>query len=397
MNKYTVIIAVVIIITYLEILAITYDFLFTLFFFFLAAIMFFIAFKGHTAKNHYGSSSTTVSGFILILFGLYNAIFGFFPQPVAGFMMWWIGIIFISNLIFSVIIRKELKNIRLELQKMNVSASENHKKSALRRFVELMTEENPYQECISLKMEAVRKSFHLSGILIILTFFGFFFLPPLTQMANQNIILFIDDTKWLYGILWGDPDKYPYRKNNFQAVIDLTMFALFGSLFFAIIPDIIRVIWGPEYSLLNFLTKAILRNKEYNSIGPQIFLLIGVTFSYSLYFIGLVHYLVVFTGIIIACFSDGIAALIGRFFGKHKINCIGGDIKSVEGFIAGTLSAFIIGLILLGPVYALIAALIFFLLDYFPMVIADNILNPIVVILGISVGILLIGLPIGWF
>ena len=216
-------------------------------------------------------------------------------------------------------------------------------------------------------------------------------------MANQNVIGFIHDTSWLYNILWGDPDKYPYKNNDFQSVIYLTMFALFASLFFALIPDIIRVLWGPEYSMLNFLTKAVLRNKEYNSIGPQIFLLIGVSFSYMLFVIGLIHFLVAFTGIIIGCFSDAIAALVGRFYGKNKVKCIGGDIKSVEGFVAGTLSAFITGLILLGPIYALIAALIFFLLDYFPTYIADNILNPILVILGISIGIFFLGLPIGWF
>ena len=359
--------------------------------------MFFIGGKGYMAKNHYGGSSTIVSGFFFIIFGIYNIFFNIFPYPVDGFMLWWIGIIVIINITFGLIIRKELKKIEIELQNINNSSSESYKKSPLRKFIELMTREDPYHESISLKMEAIRKSFHLSGILMILTFFGFFFIPPLTQIVNQNIIGFINDTSWLYKILWGDPDKYPYKKNDFQTVIGLTMFALLGSLFFAIIPDIIRVMWGPEYSILNFLTKSVLRNKEYNSIGPQIFLLIGVSFSYLLFVIGLIHFLVAFTGIVIGCFSDALAALVGRFYGKNKVKCIGGDIKSVEGFMAGTLSAFIFGLILLGPVYALIAALIFFLLDYFPTVIADNILNPILVILGISIGIFLLGLPIGWF
>jgi dolichol kinase len=358
--------------------------------------MFFIGGKGYIAKNHYGSSSTIVSGFFFIFFGVYNLFFGIFPHPVDGFMLWWIGIVVIINLTFSLIIRKELKKIGLEQQYKNNFGSESHKKSPLRKFIELMTRENPYQECISLKMEAIRKSFHLSGILMILAFFGFFFIPPLTQMVNQNVIGFINDTKWLYKILWGDPNKYPYKDNDFQSIIGLTMFAIFGSLFFAIIPDIIRVLLGPEYSMLNFLTKSVLRNKEYNSIGPQIFLLIGVSFSYMLFLMGLIHFLVAFTGIVIGCFSDAIAALVGRFYGKNKVKCIGGDIKSVEGFLAGTLSAFIVGLILLGPIYALIAALVFFLLDYFPTVIADNILNPILVILGISIGILFLGLPIGW-
>jgi dolichol kinase len=111
---------------------------------------------------------------------------------------------------------------------------------------------------------------------------------------------------------------------------------------------------------------------------------------------GVVHVLVVFTGILIACFSDALAAIFGRFYGKHKVKCVGGDVKSIEGFIAGTSSAFLISLIFLGPVYALMAALIFFLLDYFPTYIADNILNPIVIIVAIHLGIFLFGIPIGW-
>jgi dolichol kinase len=245
-------------------------------------------------------------------------------------------------------------------------------------------------------MEAVRKSFHLAGILILLCFFGFFFIPPLTQMVNENVLSYSQETESLYNILWGDLKDYPYKKRDFQAVIDITAFILIASLVFMIVPDLIRILWGPEYSILNLLTKPVLRNKELNSLGPQIFLLTGIIFSYTLYMIGFVHFLVVFTGISIACFSDGLAAVVGRFYGKHKVHCIGGNVKSIEGFIAGTSSAFIIGLILLGPIYAIFAAFIFFLLDYFPSVIADNILNPILIIIGITVSILLLGLPIGW-
>ena len=105
---------------------------------------------------------------------------------------------------------------------------------------------------------------------------------------------------------------------------------------------------------------------------------------------GLVHILVLTTGILVACFSDALAALIGRRYGKHKVTCIGGDIKSVEGFIAGSGSAFLIGFIILAnPIYALIGAIIFFLLDYFPIIIADNILNPIAITLGIGMAVVL--------
>ncbi|MFW9899320.1 MAG: hypothetical protein ACFFDO_08695 [Candidatus Thorarchaeota archaeon] len=354
--------------------------------------MFYIAIKGFKAKNHYGGSSTIICGIFFIIFGLYNLFFWFFPYPYNGFMIWWSGIILIIFISFASIIKQIIKQMNRE--ELN---SKNLKISRLRKFVLLMTQENLYKEKISVKMETVRKSFHLAGFGFILAYFGFFFLFPVTRIVNDTVIVFIKETEWLYNMLWGDIHDYPYSKGDFQAVVDLTFFALIGALFFAIISDIIRILWGPEYSIFNFLTKAVLRDKEYNAFAAHIYLISGFIFSYMLYFIGIVHILIVVAAILISCFSDALAALIGRKYGKHKVKCIGGEIKSTEGFLAGTVSAFLIGLIVIGPVYALIAAVIFFILDFFPTIIADNLLNPIFITTGIAVSMILLGLPIGWF
>jgi dolichol kinase len=125
-------------------------------------------------------------------------------------------------------------------------------------------------------------------------------------------------------------------------------------------------------------------------------LISSIIFSYLLFTIGLVNIYVAATGITIACFSDALAALVGRNFGYHKVVCLSGEVKSVEGFFAGVGSAFLIGMIILGPVYAIIAAVIFFALDLFPTVIADNISNSLVIIFGITVFMYLFKLPIGW-
>ena len=273
----------------------------------------------------------------------------------------------------------------------------NIKKPPLRRFVELMTSENPYKDRISLKMEGIRKSFHLAGLLFVFAYFWFFIPIPVTEHVNNGVLTFITESEEFYSDLWGDLSLYPYLMGDFQAVIDLTLFALLATLVLAILSDIIRVIWGPEYSIFNFLTRAILRKKEYNAAGPQIYLICGVILSYLLYIMGIVHILTVTAAILIACFSDALAALIGRAYGKHEVVCIGGDKKTVEGFIAGAGSAFLIGLIIVGPIYALIAAIVFFLLDYFPVVIADNLLNPIAITLAIGIFSAILGFPIGWF
>jgi dolichol kinase len=112
--------------------------------------------------------------------------------------------------------------------------------------------------------------------------------------------------------------------------------------------------------------------------------------------VNLIHIKAVFSGILIACLSDAAAALIGRKYGKHKVKVRSKDTKSIEGFLAGMIVAYLIGLILVGPVYAIIGAIIFFITDYFPIFTADNLLNPIFIPIGIQLFILLLGLPVGW-
>jgi dolichol kinase len=140
----------------------------------------------------------------------------------------------------------------------------------------------------------------------------------------------------------------------------------------------------------------MIRPKEINAAGPQIYIMVGFIFSYMLYLLGFIAIRVYFAGILIATLSDAAAALIGRGLGKHKVKCPNSSEKTIEGFIAGVVLSYIIGLIFVGPIYAIIGAIIFFLTDYFPTVTADNILNPVFIPIGIQVFILILGLPIGW-
>ncbi len=364
-------------------------------FFILMILMFHIGRKGYRADNRYGSVSTIICGFCFLIFGYYNSIVRFFPYPYNGFMVWWIGIILLVNMIFFMTIKREIKKISREnLEKPLIRG----KKPVLRRYVERMTKENPYIGEITFKMELIRKSFHLTGLLLVLAYFGFFsLLNPVALIVSDSVIVMINKIGPGYTLLWGDLSLFPYSINDFQAVIGLTMMALIGALMFALISDLIRIIWGPEYSVFNFLTKSMLRHKEKNAAGPQIYIITGFVFSYMLYMAEILHILAVFSGILIACLSDAAAALIGRRYGKHKIQVRSKDTKSIEGFLAGTILAYIIGLIIIGPIYAIIGAVIFFITDYFPKYTADNLLNPIFIPIGIQIFIAILGLPVGWF
>ena len=373
-----------------------YNLTLSLSFFIFMIILFHIGRKGYKAGNKYGGVSSIICGVCFLVFGYVNSIVKFFPYPYNGFMVWWIGIILFVNSFFFILIKKEKRKMSMEDLKKTL---EGEKKPILRRYVERMTKENPYdREEITLKMELIRKSFHLTGLLIALGYFGFFsLLYPVTLIVSDSVIELINDIKPAYELIWGDLSLFAYTLGDFQAVIDITMFALIGALIFALISDLIRIIWAPEYSIFNFLTKSMLRKKEKNAVGPQIYIITGFIFAYMLYMAEILNILAVFTGILIACLSDAAAALIGRRYGKHKVKVRSKDTKSIEGFLAGMIVAYIIGFIIVGPIYAIIGAVIFFITDYFPIYTADNILNPIFIPIGIQIFIALLGLPVGWF
>ncbi|MHA1373865.1 MAG: hypothetical protein ACTSR7_06190 [Promethearchaeota archaeon] len=360
-------------------------------FFILGLLMFYIATKGLRAKNQYGAISTTVCGVCFIIFGYYNSLTPFFPFPYNGYMVWWIGMILILNIIFATIIKRFIKGMKNDLR-----AEEEQGTSSLRRYIIRMTHHDPYGGNISIRMEIIRKTFHLSGILILVAYAGFFFIPPITQIVNDSVIVFINQIGIAYNVLWGPISNYPYTVGDPRAIVGLTMMILIGSLVFAIISDVFRILWGPEYSIFNFITHSMLREKERNAAGPHIYIMVGFILSFMLYMMGLIDITAYFAGILIACLSDAAAAIVGRCFGKHEVKVRSKETKTIEGFIAGVVIAYAIGLIFVGPIYAIIGAAIFFFTDYYPTYTADNILNPILIPIGIQFFIAILQLPVGW-
>jgi len=381
---------------YWAVVASLYNTTLSVFFFVLMSLMCYIGIKGYRARNKYGGISSMICGVCFLIFGYYNSVIGFLSFPWNGFMVFWIGMTLLFNLLFTTIIRMDIKKMERDEKNQFNKEGKNREKSILRRYIRRMTREDPYREEIPFRMELFRKSFHLMGFLIFLAFFGFMTIPPLTLLVNDSVIIFINQIEPAYNLLWGDIADFPYGFGAFLAVREITMFGLIAALTFMIVSDIIRIVWGPEYSFFNFLSKSMLRNKEKNAAGPQIYIITGFIFSYMLYMAGLIYISVFFAGILIACLSDASAALIGRKFGKHKVILRNKDVKSVEGFIAGVAVAYVIGFIFVGPIYAIMGAFVFFLIDYLPSVTADNILNPIFIPIGLQLTIVLFGLPVGW-
>ncbi len=379
--------------TYWNLVAIGYNIALLSIFIVIATLMFYVGMSGRKG-NFYGSISTVVSSVFLIISIVLLMIFMenhyIIHFPFNGFMVWWFFIVFSIFAGFGLLIKRVIKEMKQEgdsFQDVDVSR--------VKRYVLDIRRESPYSERISIKMEIFRKCFHLIGLLFIFGYFGCIF-PPLTSLVNVGVWVFVNITGGLYNLLWGSLSNYPYPVLSMAAIKYLSLFALLGAFIFMVISDLIRVLWGAEYSIFHFITRSTLRNEERNAVGPQIYLIVGAIFTYVLYLIVIVHILAFTAGLLIACLSDALAALIGRIWGKREVICPGGHRKTIEGFIAGTLSAYLIGLLVLGPIYAVVAAVVFLITDYFPMRIADNFLNPILIPLSIMMVQLILPFPIGW-
>jgi dolichol kinase len=342
-------------------------------------------------KNIYGSISTLICGISWFFFGIYDSIFALLPYPVNGFLVWWIGSIFIVFASFGLLVRKI--SHKMDFKHTN---NENQELSKIEIFIKKIRRKETYKEEIPIKMEVIRKSFHLAGLIFIFAYFGIFTIPPLTKIANQMIYTFINWTEPVYNVLWGDISSYPYPVPTPETIKSIATLGLVGAFFFMINSDLIRVLWGPEYSIFHFLTRSTLRKEEYEAVGPQIYLITGAIFGYILFLMGVIDILSYTAGLACSCFSDALAALVGRIWGNKNVNCRGGNNKTIEGFIAGTGSAFIFCLIIVGPIYAIIGTVIFLSIDYFSYYISDNILNPIFIPIGITILYWIIGIPIGW-
>ncbi|GAH77208.1 unnamed protein product, partial [marine sediment metagenome] len=182
-----------------------YNLTLTLSFLILMILMFHIGRKGIKVNNRYGGISTIICGICFLIFGLYNSIVRFFPYPYNGFMVWWIGIILLVSFSFFAIIKREVRKMESETEDVNLKGE---KKPILKRYIERMTKENPYREDITFKMELIRKSFHLMGLLLLLAYFGFFALYPVTLIVSDSVIVLINQIQPAYELIWGPIDKF---------------------------------------------------------------------------------------------------------------------------------------------------------------------------------------------
>ncbi len=335
-----------------------------------SSLQYIISYRGFKERNLHSGFSTLASALLFTFFGIYEITTGLFPWPFGPHFLI-ISLILVGIQIIFVFIRKS---------NFSKQRTDSHFKNGVSN------------EEFSSKHEILRKLFHLAGILVPI---GYYWIFPL---INSLIITIIETPggKAFYELLWGDSLQYPYLLNELNASGELIYFTLWCVLIFMLVFDFVRIFTKPEYSIFRRLLHTVLREKEVVSVGPQVLLVLGALTSFYGAKLGWYSYEIAVSATLTACIADGLVAVLGKRFGKHKVSIFNNEEKSIEGFIIGFISSYLCSMIIIGPFYALFTAVIFVLLDIFTIPIADNLLNPIflsLVVWGVS---LIFNIPIGW-
>lgn len=236
------------------------------------------------------------------------------------------------------------------------------KKPKLRRFGnEFCLRDDADAKKERIKFDAIRKITHIA------LFIG--------------ILLIIEISKHFIGsrpleIIFGNPDGSTVVLNLFTSKPFLNTQAFIIMLFYALstlflIFDTTRLSTKVHF-IMNKTIQRSMRKEELDTIAGYVYMPIGYL---------IVSFCCPETIIIgifcLSAFADSAAAIYGIRFGKHKIKI--NPKKSWEGALAGFLTAAISSALFVGPIWGILAGLLFMVLDILSnkIRINDNILVPI--------------------
>jgi dolichol kinase len=150
--------------------------------------------------------------------------------------------------------------------------------------------------------------------------------------------------------------------------------------------DTFRLLAGDEYSLIALIERRagkVLRAKEKGGPGPQDYIAISSTcawlvgMAFGVVLPGTEAIRIALAAVLISTLADGAAAIIGKAYGRHKVQRPYNQVKSIEGFVAGFVVAFVCAVFFTSWIVALVIAAVFFLIDYLSPPVADNAINPV--------------------
>lgn len=256
---------------------------------------------------------------------------------------------------FYIFIRREKRRSRIVKLKMNQDEDNSFKK-------------------LPLKYEIYRKLTHLVVLGIIFFYFTLGFLVQhLFVYLFELLPSFLSDL--FFSVYNNIANQMIFTQYLVVCLVGISLIGFFTA-------EIIRIL-KPDYYPLKPIYKILREKERHMRFGPHISMGIGCFSIIVIY--GLIQPigpLIICTSMSMAIFGDMTANLFGRTFGRKKIR---NTTKTYEGLIAGIITAFISGiivLVLLNGLYYLnlqgilllpfIGALIVGILDYLDLEVDDN-------------------------
>ncbi|MHA1358844.1 MAG: diacylglycerol/polyprenol kinase family protein [Candidatus Helarchaeota archaeon] len=220
----------------------------------------------------------------------------------------------------------------------------------------------------NLRHELIRKIFH------IILFFGIIAMLIISYFIVEWLYLggaTIPGLEETYDNFWGNLNGLGMQEIHFDfgQSINFMFFFILSMLF--ILNEGARL-GNWFYFPFQKVVSIGIREKEKDAVASYVYFTIGMVFASSFVFP------VPFFSIIgILCFADTAASLVGRKYGRHKIQF--NRTKSWEGSIGGIAVCLLVTILFVGPIWGIAATLVFFGIDAItPRIpVSDNIAIPI--------------------
>ncbi|MFX1297410.1 MAG: hypothetical protein ACFFD2_21460 [Promethearchaeota archaeon] len=235
---------------------------------------------------------------------------------------------------------------------------------------DLNQKENDFSDRETIHHETIRKVFHicLFFAIIALLFIGYIVIKALYFQGSG-----LPGLQEAYENYWGSSDGLGMQNVNleFGQSINLMFFFLLNTIF--IMSECSRLDKWFYFPLRKMAIIGI-REKEKDTVASYVYFTSGMVFAATF-----IYPIPLFSIIGIMCFADTAASLVGRKYGNHKI--LFNRKKTWEGSIGGIAVCFLVTVLLVGPIWGLMATLVFFVIDTTTptLPISDNIGIPIAV------------------
>ena len=285
-----------------------------------------------------------------ILYLIFSLLIGYplFPYPFDVLILIWISIMVATQLLFK--------------------KFHKHKERAQNIYLN--------NEQFTLKLEVQRKLTHLFILGLIFVHLGLGVL--VYKMINDTLTLADALNTNFWGVSVVD---FPAQYENWSIAI----FGTFCAFLLLMIPEIFRIFSNDDYMF--YPVEHMMRDKERYMPTASV----SLSLASLVPVIAIAHLEISISAITIAIIGDAFASIVGRRYGKHKIKFF--PSKSYEGLAGGMFFGFLAGFgvliitidVITSLLLALVGSIILGLIDLPHVQISDNILNPIIIGIGMYI------------